>query len=90
MNIINTYHVGYPDIDQIRAALLAVLVEEDGLYTVYTGLVQLMPPMSDADAEFYAMQRAECARRVATHGMKETYKRAVTLFPAIPQDKYRE
>ena len=90
MNIINTYHVGYPASDRIPAARGAVLVEEDGQSSVYTGLVHLIPPMSEGDAEVYSLLRAEAARRVATHGMKETYKRAVTYFAAIPQDKYRE
>lgn len=84
MDVINTYHVGYPDIYGLGASFLAVLVEDDGAYIVYSGIVKL-PDVMDNE---YPIRRAEAARLVAIRGAKETYARAVTFYPTLPRERY--
>ena len=85
--VINTYHVGYPDLDGIGASFLAVLVQKEvtGVFKVYSGIVKL-PPCHDVQR--YEEARARAAERIMFKGSPESYNRAITFFPDIPRDRY--
>ena len=86
MNILNDYHVGYPDLSGFGVGFLVVLTQgDDGSLAVYSGIVGLPNPRDEA----YATMRHVAGRLVAARGNKERYERAVTFFPSLPEDKYR-
>lgn len=85
MNIVNTYHVSYPDLDQREAAFLAVLVSSHGGLKVYSAIVHLPP----VDTPIYEKVRQEKAAVVVRRGNPENYARAVTFFPGIKREEYR-
>ncbi len=85
MQILNTYHVGYPDLDRTGASFLTVLIgRTEGTYKVYSGLVQLPDPSS----EEYEAERQRAAHKVMRSGNPESYDRAVTFFPNLSREKY--
>lgn len=87
MNILNDYHVGYPDLNDLGAAFLVVLVQgSDGSLAVYSAIVELPDPREEG---LYVAARRVAGQLVAARGNKETYDRAVTFFPSLPRDKYR-
>lgn len=86
MKIINTYHT-YPDLDEAGVAFLTVLTEGDiGDYAVYSGIVGFTWDYA-GDYEF---ERNIAAQRVAKSGQKEPYERAVTFFPYLKRESYRQ
>lgn len=86
MNVINTYHVGYPDIHALGAGFLVVLTRgNDGTHAVYSGIVYLPA----AGSEEYDAARELAAKQVARHGSKESYQRAVTFYPGLKREEYR-
>lgn len=83
--VVNTYHLGYADLDETGVSLLAVLVQKDyGGFKVYSGLVAL--PNSNADE--YAEARINAAQRIMYRGTQERYERAVTFFPSLKREQY--
>lgn len=83
--VVNTYHLGYPDLDNTGASFLAVLVQKDyGGFRVYSGIVSL--PNSNADE--YHEARIKAAERIMLRGTPERYERAITFFPALDREKY--
>lgn len=84
--VINTYHLGYADLDNLGASFLAVLVQKDvtGVFKVYSGIV-LLPPCHDCK---YEEARKRAANRIMQAGTPENYDRAITFFPAIPKERY--
>ena len=85
-NIVNDYHIGYPDLDEIGAAFLSVLVFDETIrkYQVYSGIVKLPNPIDEG----YRTERRIKNGAVASWGNKETYERAVTMFPALRREEY--
>jgi len=84
--VLNTYHVSYPDLNQLGAGLLSVLVQDDvtrGFY-VYTAIVRL----PDVSSRNYETARKEAAEHVALRGNAEHYERAVTFYPGIEKKSY--
>lgn len=89
-DIVNTYHVGYPDLDGAGVSFLAVLTRDStGQAAVYSGMVLLPDAGREEHAEQYSVARAAKARLVMARGLKEPYRRAVTFFPALTEREYR-
>ena len=89
MRVLNTYHVGYPDLDGAGVGFLAVLTQGgDGSLAVYSGIVRLPDSYAEDQTE-YNLAREAAAERVAHNGSKENWRRAITFFPAIPEKEYR-
>lgn len=88
MTVVNTYHVGYPDLDDLGAAFLTVLTrDERGQYSVYSGVVKLPDPVHEQE---YKIARTLAAERVALRGNKESWHRAITFYPDVPKEEYRQ
>lgn len=85
--IVNTYHVGYPDIDGLGAGFIAVLVRKPhGPLKVYSGIVKL-PDVNSSD---YEAARQDAAHRIARFGSPEPFVRAQSFFPPLTEDRYDE
>ena len=84
--IINDYHIGYLDLDGIGAAFLSVLVFDETIkmYQVYSGIVKLPNPIEEG----YKDERRRKGVKVASLGNKESYDRAITMFPALRREEY--
>lgn len=80
MTIVNTYMLNLPTRDSAKgAALLAVLTSGGvGDFAVYEGIVPL-DGSREVSAEFIAQQGQKC-----------NFARAITYFPHLPREKYRD
>lgn len=84
--VVNTYQVGYPDLDNKGVSFLTVLTQDlHGKYKAYSALVTLPEP-SDAS---YQEARAQAADRIALRGSPERFDRAKTFFN-LTEDQYRK
>lgn len=85
MQVVNTYHVGYPDLDRRGVGFLAVCVQCEVGLKVYSGIVALPHVLSDN----YEDAREAAAQHVMQSGSPERYERAITFFPSLPRESYR-